>query len=68
MSSLKTELRKANNVAPTELQSSDTSQDDFFTKYDKIKRGLKHAKKTMQKNLEYKDKAREIVDLKANNL
>ena len=68
VSSFKTELRKAINVPPSELQPSDSSQDDFFTKYDKIKKGLKHAKKTMQKNLDYKDKAREIVDLKTNQL
>ena len=42
--------------------------DDFFTRYEKIKKGLKHSKKSMQKNLEYKDTARSIIDLKTNPL
>ena len=69
VTSFKVELRKAINVQPQEmLEMERDSNDDFFTRYDKIKKGLKHAKKVMQKNLEYKDTARTIVDLKTNPL
>ena len=45
-----------------------SKDEDIFSRYDKIKRGLKHAKKVMQKNLDYLDNARSFIDLKLNPL
>ena len=50
------------------LELEVNKDDDIFSKYDKIKRGLKHAKKVMQKNLDYLDNARSFIDLKLNPL
>ena len=69
VSSFKIELRKAINVQPQDMLEMEVNKnDDIFSRYDKIKRGLKHAKKVMQKNLDYLDNARSFIDLKLNPL
>ena len=51
VTSFKVELRKATNVPPDSMIQDNRNSDDFLTKYDKIKKGLKHAKKSLQKTL-----------------